>query len=174
LESTQADPPERTAQGTSGAGMQLPAMARYWWLTALRGLVALTLALAIGLAGHSTARLVTFLALYWMTGGLITLRLAFAIRPRRGARLGLVAGSAAVMGAVLVLLRDQLSGLVHPDLLISLLGAAAVLTGLLRVLGGFAAERRFGRWWTLGGIVLGALEVALGGRCSVSDSSVTG
>jgi len=27
---------------------------------------------------------------------------------------------------------------------------------------GFAAEERFGRWWTLGGIVLGALEVALG------------
>jgi uncharacterized membrane protein HdeD (DUF308 family) len=128
----------------------------------LRGLVALILALAIALAGRSTARLVTFLALYWMTGGLITLRLALAIRPRRGARLGLGAGSAAVVGAVLVLLRDRLSGLVHPDLVVGLLGTAAVLTGLLRVLGGFAAERRFGRWWTLGGIVLGTLEVALG------------
>jgi uncharacterized membrane protein HdeD (DUF308 family) len=163
MESAQKDPSEPTPQPASGPEpTRLPAIARYWWLTALRGLVALTLALAIALAGRSTARLVTFLALYWMTGGLITLRLGFAIRPRRGARLGLVAGSAAVMGAVLVLLRDQLSGLVHPDLLISLLGEAAVLTGLLRLLGGFAAERRFGRWWTLGGIVLGALEVALG------------
>jgi uncharacterized membrane protein HdeD (DUF308 family) len=163
MESAQKDPSEPTPQPASGPEpTRLSAIARYWWLTALRGLVALTLALAIALAGRSTARLVTFLALYWMTGGLITLRLGFAIRPRRGARLGLVAGAAAVMGAVLVLLRDQLSGLVHPDLLISLLGAAAVLTGLLRLLGGFAAERRFGRWWTLGGIVLGALEVALG------------
>jgi uncharacterized membrane protein HdeD (DUF308 family) len=44
-----------------------------------------------------------------------------------------------------------------------LVGISAVLTGLLRVLGGFAAEERLGRRWTLGGIVLGALEVALGG-----------
>jgi len=39
-------------------------MARYWWLTALRGLVALTLTLAIAAAGRSTARLVSFLACF--------------------------------------------------------------------------------------------------------------
>jgi uncharacterized membrane protein HdeD (DUF308 family) len=136
-------------------GTRLPAIARYWWLTAVRGLVALTLALAIVVAGRGTARLVTFLGLYWMVGGLITLRFALAIRPRRGARLGLAAGIAAVVGAVLVLLREGLSGLVRPDLLVGLVGWSAVLTGLLRVLGGFAAEKRLGRRWTLGGIVLG-------------------
>jgi uncharacterized membrane protein HdeD (DUF308 family) len=46
--------------------------------------------------------------------------------------------------------------------LIGLLGISAVLTGLLRILGGFAAEERLGRRWTLGGFVLGTLEVALG------------
>lgn len=142
---------------------RLPAIARYWWLTAVRGLVALTMALAIVIAGRGTARLVTFLGLYWMAGGLITLRFALSIRPRRGARLGLTAGIAAVVGAVLVLLRDQLTGLADPDLLIQLLGVSAVLTGLLRVLGGFAAEKRLGRRWTLGGIVLGTLEATLGG-----------
>ena len=45
---------------------------------------------------------------------------------------------------------------------VGLLGIAAVLTGLLRILGGFAAEERLGRRWTFGGIVLGALEVGLG------------
>jgi hypothetical protein len=89
--STQPDPPERTAQRTSAAGTRLPAIARYWWLTALRGLVALTLALAVAVAGRSSARLVTFLALFWMTGGLITLRFALAIRPRPGFRLGMTA-----------------------------------------------------------------------------------
>ena len=64
-------------------GTRLPAIVRYWWLTAVRGL-ALTLALAIVIAGRGTARLVTFLGLYWMAGGLLTLRFAFAIRPRRG------------------------------------------------------------------------------------------
>jgi uncharacterized membrane protein HdeD (DUF308 family) len=162
LESTQADPPERSAQGPSGKETRLPAIARYWWLTTLRGLVALTLALAIAVAGRSTARLVTFLALFWMTGGLITLRFALAIRPRPGFRLGLAAAIAAVVGAVLVLLRDRLSGRIEPDVFIGLLGVSAVLTGLLRILGGFAAEERLGRRWTLGGIVLGTLEVALG------------
>jgi uncharacterized membrane protein HdeD (DUF308 family) len=143
-------------------GTRLPAIARYWWLTVLRGLVALALALAIAVAGRSTGRLVTFLALFWVTGGLITLRFALAIRPRPGFRLGLAAATAAVVGALLVLLRERLSGLVDPDVFVGLLGISAVLTGLLRILGGFAAEERLGRRWTLGGIVLGTLEVALG------------
>jgi uncharacterized membrane protein HdeD (DUF308 family) len=142
--STQADPPERPSSRPPGGATRLPAMARYWWLTALRGLVALALALAIAVAGRTTGRLVTFLALFWMTGGLITLRFALAIRPRPGFRLGLAAAIAAVVGAVLVLLRDRLAGVVEPDVFVGLLGISAVLTGLLRVLGGFAAEERWG------------------------------
>jgi uncharacterized membrane protein HdeD (DUF308 family) len=155
-------PPEQPAQAPLGAGRPLPAIARYWWLTALRGLVALALALAITVGSRNTGRLITFLALFWMTGGLITLRFALAIRPRPGFRLGLAAAIAAVVGAVLVLLRDRLSGRIDPDVLIGLLGIAGVLTGLLRILGGFAAEERLGRRWTLGGIVVGMLEVGLG------------
>jgi uncharacterized membrane protein HdeD (DUF308 family) len=160
--STHPDPPEQPAQAPLGAGRRLPAIARYWWLTVLRGLVALALALAITVGGRNTARLVTFLALFWMTGGLITLRFALAIRPRPGFRLGLAAAIAAVVGAVLVLLRERLSGVVDPEVFVGLLGISAVLTGLLRILGGFAAEERVGRRWTLGGIALGTLEVALG------------
>ena len=160
--STQPDPPERTAQRTAAAGTRLPAIARYWWLTALRGIVALTLALAVAVAGRSSARLVTFLALFWMTGGLITLRFALAIRPRPGFRLGLAAAIAAVVGAALVLLGERLSGVVDSEVFVGLLGISAVLTGVLRILGGFAAEERLGRRWTLGGIVLGTLELGLG------------
>jgi hypothetical protein len=156
--STQPDPPEPPAQAPLGAGRPLPAIARYWWLTALRGLVAL----AITVGGRNTGRIVTFLALFWMTGGLITLRFALAIRPRPGFRLGLAAAIAAVLGAVLVLLRERLSGVVDPDVFVGLLGISAVLTGLLRILGGFAAEERVGHRWTLGGIVLGTLELGLG------------
>lgn len=130
-----------------------PALAaRLWWLSAVRGLVALVLAFAVIMAGRGTSRLLTFLGLYWMVGGLITLRFALAIRPRRGTRLALAAGMAAVVGAVRVLLRDLRDDLVHADLPIGLLGVSAVLTGLLRVLGGFAAERQFGRRWTIGGL----------------------
>ena len=158
--SAQAGSPERPAQGQAGTGP--PALARYWWVTGLRGLVGLMLAVAIVVVGHDTARLVTFLALYWMTAGLLTLRFALAIRPHRGFGLGLVAGSVAVVGALLVVARDRLSWLVDPEVLIVLLGISASLTGLLRVLGGFATQERPGRQWTLGGIVLGTLELAFG------------
>jgi hypothetical protein len=167
--STQADPPERTTQGTAGAETRLPAIARYWWLTVLRGLVALALALAITVGGRNTGRLITFLALFWMTGGLITLRFALAIRPRPGFRLGLAAATAAVVGAVLVLLRDRLAGVVDREVFVRLLGISAVLTGLLRILGGFAAEERVGRRWTLSGIVLGTLELGLGALLLVTS-----
>jgi len=166
-------PAEPGAPGApSLRGARPPALVRFWWLTALRGLVAMTLAMAIVVAGRGTDRLVTFLGLYWMAGGLITLRLALAVRPRRGARLGLVAGMAAVVGALLLLLRHGLAGLVDPDLLVRLLGVSAVLTGLLRVVGGFTAEKRFGRRWTLGGIVLGTLEAALGGLLLLLSTEV--
>jgi uncharacterized membrane protein HdeD (DUF308 family) len=61
-----------------------------------------------------------------------------------------------------LLLRDRLSGLVDPDVFIWVLGTSAVLTGVLRVAGGFAAEERSGHRWTIGGVVLGTWEVALG------------
>jgi hypothetical protein len=62
--------------------------------------VAVVLALAVMVAGRGTARLVTFLGLYWMVGGLITLRFALAIRPWRRTRLALIAGMVAVGGAI--------------------------------------------------------------------------
>jgi len=161
LMAAQTGPPERP-QGQAAGGTRLPAIARYWWVTALRGLVALTLALAIVVAGRGTTRLVTFLALYWLTGGLLTLRFALAIRPRPGFRLGVAAGAAAIVGAALVVVRNRFSGLLDPEVLIELLGFSAGLTGLLRVVGGFATQERFGRRWTIGGIVLGTLELAFG------------
>src|SRR4029450_11462885 len=127
---TQTGPSDQPGHGAPGMdGMSLPAVARYWWLTALRGLVALALGVAVAVAGRGSARLVTFLALFWLTGGLITLRFALAIRPRPGFRLGLAAAIAAVVGAVLVLLRERLSGVVDPEVFVRLLGISALLTG---------------------------------------------
>jgi hypothetical protein len=113
-------------------------------------------------AGRTTGHLITFLALFWMTGGLITP----AVRPGHPAtswvRLGLAAAIAAVVGAVLVLLATGSPGSWTRMCSSGCWAISAVLTGLLRILGGFAAEERVGRRWTLGGIALGTLELALG------------
>ena len=55
-----------------------------------------------------------------------------------------------------------LQGVIAPNTLINVLGAAAVVTGSLRLLGAFEIERRTGRRWTFGGLALGSVEVALG------------
>lgn len=40
-----------TPSAPQPGGTRLPAIVRYWWLTAVRGLVVLTMALAIVIAG---------------------------------------------------------------------------------------------------------------------------
>ena len=107
----QTGPPELPERGTVGMdGMYSPAIARYWWLTELRGLVALALGVAVAVAGRGSARLVTFLALFWLTGG----SHHAAVRP--GASVHVLASGwdwqrpSTGRGAVLVLVRDWLSG----------------------------------------------------------------
>jgi len=81
--SMQADPPERTAQAPSGAGTRLPAIARYWWLTALRGLVALALALAITVRGTATGSSRSTLLCRAPPRGLVTVQQASVSSPGR-------------------------------------------------------------------------------------------
>jgi uncharacterized membrane protein HdeD (DUF308 family) len=140
-----------------------PRVARFWWIGVLRGAIALALGLSALLASGSPERLATFLALYWLAGGVVTLRLAWAIRPSIGFRLAAVAGVVAITAALLVVLREFLSGIVSPARVIDVLGVAAVAMGTLRLVGAFEIERRTGHRWSIGGLVLGGLELGTGG-----------
>jgi uncharacterized membrane protein HdeD (DUF308 family) len=139
-----------------------PRVARFWWIGVIRGAIALALGLSALLASGSPERLATFLALYWLAGGVVTLRLAWAIRPSIGFRLASVAGVVAITAALLVVLREFLSGVVSPARMIDVLGIAAVAMGTLRVVGAFEIERRTGHRWSIGGLVLGGLELGTG------------
>ena len=133
---------------------------RLWWIGVLRGVVALALGVSALLASSSPERLATFLALYWLAGGVMTLRLAWAMRPSLGFRLASVAGVVAIMAALLVFLREYLAGAISPVTTINILGLAALAMGTLRLVGAF--ERRTGHRWSFGGLILGALEVGTG------------
>jgi uncharacterized membrane protein HdeD (DUF308 family) len=139
-----------------------PRVARFWWIGVLRGTIALALGLSALLASGSPERLATFLALYWLAGGVVTLRLAWAIRPSMGFRLAAVAGLVAITAALLVVLREFLSGIVSPERVIDVLGFAAVAMGTLRLVGAFEIERRTGHRWSIGGLILGGLELGTG------------
>jgi uncharacterized membrane protein HdeD (DUF308 family) len=137
-------------------------VARLWWIGVLRGVVAIALGVSTLLASGSPERLATFLALYWLAGGVVTLRLAWAMRPSLGFRLAAVAGVVAITAAFLVVLREFLSGVISPVRTINILGLAALAMGTLRLVGAFEIERRTGHRWSIGGLILGVLEVGTG------------
>jgi uncharacterized membrane protein HdeD (DUF308 family) len=137
-------------------------VARLWWIGILRGVIALALGVSALLASGSPERLATFLALYWLAGGVVTLRLAWAVRPSLGFRLAAVAGVVAITAALLVVLREFLAGAISPVRTINILGLAALAMGTLRIVGAFEIERRTGHRWSIGGLILGGLEVGTG------------
>jgi uncharacterized membrane protein HdeD (DUF308 family) len=134
----------------------------FWWISVIRGVFSLLLGTAVLFTQDNRAMLANFIGVYWLLSGLLTIRWAMTVRWLRGSRIGLAAGSLSVIAALLVLLREPLQDLIAPNILINVLGAAAVLTGSLRLLGAFEIERRTGRRWTFGGLALGSVEVVLG------------
>jgi uncharacterized membrane protein HdeD (DUF308 family) len=135
---------------------------RFWWISVVRGIFSLLLGIAVLFTQDNRAMLANFIGVYWLLSGLLTIRWAVTVRWLRGSRIGLAAGCLSVIAALLVLLRTQLQDVIAPSTLINVLGAAAVLTGSLRLLGAFEIERRTGRRWTFGGLALGSVEVVLG------------
>jgi len=149
-------------------------VARFWWVGALRGVVALALGLSALLASGSPERLATFLALYWLAGGILTLRVAWAIYPSVGFRLASVAGVVAIAAALLVVIREFLSDVVSPETVINALGLAAAAMGSLRLVGAFEIERRSGHRWSIGGLILGGLELGTGILLLATDTHSRG
>jgi uncharacterized membrane protein HdeD (DUF308 family) len=151
-----------------------PRVARFWWIGVVRGAIALALGLSVLLASGTPERLATFLALYWLAGGVVTLRFAWAIRPSAGFRLASVAGVVAITAALLVVLRELLSGVVSPTKIINVLGFASAAMGTLRLVGAFEIERHTGHRWSIGGVVLGALELGTGILLIATDTPSRG
>ena len=123
-----------------------------------------TLILALGIAflvsgtNHTLAG--NFLATFWLMGGLLTLRWSFRERGRatRDAR---IAGVVAVVAAVILLARFLIDDVLSLDTTLALLGATAVVMGVVRLSGALhdEDERRPPEWRRT---VLGVSEIALG------------
>jgi len=139
-----------------------PRIARFWWVGIVRGATALILGLATLLTSSSSERLATYLAIYWLVSGVVTLRLAWAARPSLGFRLAAIAGVVAITAGLLVALREYLTGFISQARMIDILGFAAAAMGTLRLVGAFEIERRTGHRWSIGGLVLGGLELGTG------------
>jgi uncharacterized membrane protein HdeD (DUF308 family) len=135
---------------------------RLWWVSVLRGCLALTLGVGALISGASQSVLVNYIALYWLLGGLLTTRWALAVRWKAGARIGLAAGLLATGTGLILLVRSALVDVVDPAALIGVVALTTMATGGLRLVGAFEVEEQTGHRWTMGGIILGSVEVLLG------------
>ena len=152
------DPP-----GGAGAAQEaVGAAVRYWWISVLRGGLALLLGIGALISGASDQLLVNYIALYWLLGGLLTIRWALGVRWRAGSRLGLAAGLLATAMGLVLMARHRLEDIVSPEALIGAVAVTTVATGCLRIVGAFEVEERTGHRWTIGGMILGSVEVVLG------------
>ena len=145
-----------------------------WWLTLARGLVALCLGGALLVAGAGQSRLATFIGIYWLLGSVLTIRWVLRSREVPGRRLGaLVAGVGAVT-AVALLARRPLDDVVGTGVLIDLVGAGAIATGTMRMLGGFREDQLTEeRPRRRNSVLVGALDVGLGIALILSSDSTS-
>ena len=166
-----SDEPPKAEQLKQDKVLELaPHVARFWWIGVLRGAIALALGSSALMSSATPERLATFLALYWLAGGVVTLRFAWTIRPSVGFRLASGAGVVAITAALLVVLREFLAGVVSPAKMINILGFTAAAMGTLRLVGAFEIERHTGHRWSIGGLILGALELGTGILLMATDT----
>ena len=154
--------PETLPGGAGAAQEAVGAAVRYWWISVLRGGLALLLGIGALISEASDQLLVNYIALYWLLGGLLTIRWALGVKWRAGSRLGLAAGLLATAMGLVLIARHRLEDIVSPEALIGAVAVTTVATGCLRIVGAFEVEERTGHRWTIGGMILGSVEVVLG------------
>ena|GEM_PF-881211 len=136
-------------------------------ITLIRGLLAVTLGVAL-IFQPDKARpfLVSFMGMFWLVSGIISLR--WGVHGERAKGLSLLAGVVGVVAGLGMLSRRLASGYVGEDVVISMIGLIILLTGLMHMIGGFRAgpeETHLfsqNRRWSWTAFTLGLFEMALG------------
>lgn len=138
-----------------------------FWITLLRGMLAITLGVALVLQpDKARPMLVNFMGMFWLVSGIVSLR--WGVHGERARGLSLLAGATGVLAGVGMLSPTFTRGMVGEDVLLSVLGLIILLTGLMHVFGGFRtgpeetslfSQKR--KWsWTAS--LLGLFEMVLG------------
>jgi uncharacterized membrane protein HdeD (DUF308 family) len=154
--SLSAGPTRRQGASTRRRFLHAPGPMTLVWITVVRGVMAITLGLALALHhNRAPAALANFMGVYWILNGMVTFQVGMAVEGTRR-RVALVAGVIGVVTGAVVLLVN-----VETTFLLSILGVVIALTGIVHLRGGFELADVSGRRWRPG-VPLGILEVGLG------------
>ena len=129
-----------------------------FWVTLTRGLLAAFLGTALIIQPDKTRPfLVNFMGMFWLVGGIMSLR--WSASGRKARRLSLLAGVIGVLGGILVLTREFAKGIIAEATVIYVLGGIIVLTGLIHTVGGFRVGEEVGRQRSWTSLLLGVFEI---------------
>jgi uncharacterized membrane protein HdeD (DUF308 family) len=132
-----------------------------FWVTILRGILATLLGIALIFQPDKTRpMLVNFMGMFWLASGIMSLR--WGASGQRARRRSLAAGVIGIIGGLIVLTRELARDFLDDRVVVYILGAVIVLTGLIHVFGGFRVgeETERQRSWT--SLLLGIFEIVLG------------
>ena len=140
------------------------------WVTFARGGVALSLGVSLLLQQEGTAEtLATFMGLYWLIGGILTLRFNREIRAVGGRRLPIVAGAFSVLAGSAVLIRPILLQAAPPaEETFLLVGIFILLAGGMNLSSGVRTGTGLSRERSRESTILGMLEIILGAALILS------
>ena len=138
-----------------------------FWITLVRGMLAITLGVALIIQpDKARPMLVSFMGMFWLVSGVVSLR--WGVHGERARGLSLLAGAIGVLDGIGMLSRRFTYGIVGEDILISVVGLIILLTGLMHIFGGFrtgAVETHLfspNRRWSWTAFLLGLFEMILG------------
>jgi len=134
-----------------------------FWVTLVRGMLAITLGVALLIQPDKVRSfLITSMGMFWLVGGVMSIRWGLSGKRTRG--LPLLAGVVGVLAGIMAISRRflQLDSLVSETLIITILGVAILLTGVMHLIGGFRTGEDASRQWSWMSFILGLFEFVLG------------
>ncbi len=136
----------------------LKLLSRHWWVILLRGVLAVVFGLLALIWPQTTVRvLVVLFGIYAVVDGLFSLLSALASQPTRGAWwLLIVEAITGILVGVVAFVWPQVTAIV----LLYLIAAWAIVTGILEVLAAIRLRREIEGEWAL--ILAGLVSIALG------------
>ena len=153
------------------SGLAVRSRSVRFWITMARAVLASLLGLALILQpDKARPRLVTFMGMFWLVSGIMSLRWSAA--GERAGRSAQIAGAVGILAGGIVLARQLIRDYVPEATLIYLLGSVMFLTGITHMSGTLRTGSEDRRNWSWSHFALGLFESVLGAQLLISPLDV--